>query len=190
MARMERRQWQGKEYGAMSSFYKQQLHPSHFPHSWEVGGPSGGRGVSVFNNYRQFIRPPFCIIDGFLFLNRAKSGCTVTRHLFTQPSDNASGCLVTSHINVSRCLFFKITDKIWWRTDVSGDCTDHRALYARGLVDQSASLETWRLHRPPSTIRSGTGRPVCQCGELRTVPITKRYMLGDWSISLYDGKRA
>ena len=39
----------------MSSFYKQRLHPSHFPYSWEVGGPSGGCGVSVFNNYRQLI---------------------------------------------------------------------------------------------------------------------------------------
>ena len=74
-----------------------------------------------------------------------------------------------------------------WRL---GDCTNHRALYARGLVDQSASLETWGLHRPPSTIRSGTGRPVCQFGDLGTVPTTKRYMLGDWSISLYDGKQA
>jgi len=37
---------------AMSSFYKQQFHPSHFPHSWEVGGPNSGRGVSDFNNYR------------------------------------------------------------------------------------------------------------------------------------------
>jgi len=42
--------------GVMSSFYKQQLHPSHFPYSWEVGGPSGGCGVSVFSNYRQLIQ--------------------------------------------------------------------------------------------------------------------------------------
>jgi len=70
--------------GAMSSFYEQQLHPFHFPHSWEVGGPNDGRGVSVFNNYRQLIRRPFCIIDGFLFLNRAKSGCTVTRRTFSR----------------------------------------------------------------------------------------------------------
>ena len=41
-----------------------------------------------------------------------------------------------------------------WR---SGDCTDHRAMYARGLVDQSASLEIWVLHQPPSITRSGTG---------------------------------
>jgi len=70
--------------GAMSSFYKQQLHPSHFPHSWEVGGPNGGRGVSVFNNYRQLIRRPFRLIDGFLFSNRTKSGCTVTRRTFSR----------------------------------------------------------------------------------------------------------
>jgi len=70
--------------GAMTSFYKQQLHPSNFPHSWEVGGPNGGRGVSVFNNYRQLIRRPFCIIDGFLFLKRAKSGGTVTRRTFSR----------------------------------------------------------------------------------------------------------
>jgi len=67
-----------KNTGAMSSFYKQQLHPSHFSHSREVCGPSGGCGVSISNNYRQLIRRLFCIIDGLLFLNRAKSGCTVT----------------------------------------------------------------------------------------------------------------
>jgi len=50
-----------KNTGAMSSLYKQQLHPSHFPHSWEVGGPSGGCGVSVFNNYRQLIRRLFFV---------------------------------------------------------------------------------------------------------------------------------
>jgi len=70
--------------GAMSNFYKQQLHPSHFPHSWEVGGPNGGRGVSASNNYRQLIRQPFCIINSFFFLNRAKSGCTVTRRTFSR----------------------------------------------------------------------------------------------------------
>jgi len=69
--------------GALSSFYKPQLHPSHFPHSWEVGGPNSGCGVSVFNNYRQLIRRPFCIIDDSLFLNSAKSGCTVTRRNFS-----------------------------------------------------------------------------------------------------------
>jgi len=70
--------------GVLSVFYKPQLHPSHFPHSWEVGGPNGGRGASVFNNCRQLIRWTFCIIDGFLFSNRAKSGCTVTRRTFSR----------------------------------------------------------------------------------------------------------
>jgi len=28
-------------------------------------------------------------------------------HLFTQPSDNTPGCLVTSRINVARCFFQK-----------------------------------------------------------------------------------
>jgi len=67
----------------LSGFYKPQLHPSHFPRPWEVGGPNGGRGVSVFNNYRQLIRRPFCIINGFLFSNRAKGGCTVTGRTFS-----------------------------------------------------------------------------------------------------------
>jgi len=151
----------------MSSFYKQQLHPSHFLHSWEVGGPSGGFGDSVFNNYRQLIRPPFCIIDGFFFLNRAKSGCTVTRRTFSH-----------SHLTM--------------RQDVSSHhtlmCQD--ALFQNNRQKLVEDGRSWRLHRPPSTIRSETGRPVCQFGELGTVPITKRYMLGDWSISLYDGKRA
>ena len=70
--------------GALSGFYKPQLHPSHFPHSWEVGGPNGGRGASVFNNYRQLIRRPFHIIDDFLFSNRAKGGYTVTGRTFSR----------------------------------------------------------------------------------------------------------
>ena len=70
--------------GVMSSFYKQQLHPSHFPYYWEVGGPSGGCGVSVFNNYRQLIRRLFCIIDGFLFLEPRKERLhSYPAHLFT-----------------------------------------------------------------------------------------------------------
>jgi len=68
-----------------------------------------------------------------------------------------------------------------WRSE---DCTHHRALYARGLVDQSASLEIWGLHRPPSTVCSGTGRPVCQFGDLGTVPTTEHCTLGGWSTSL------
>jgi len=65
-----------------------------------------------------------------------------------------------------------------------GDCTEHRALYARELVDQSASLEICGLHRPPSTIRSGTSRPVCQFGDLGTAPTTEHCTLRDWSTSL------
>ena len=170
-----------------------------------------------------------------------------------QPSDNTPGCLVTSHINVARC-FFQNNKQNWWRIvtflgtvpstehyrprDWStslpvwrpGDCTDHRALYARGLVDQSASLVTWGLHRPPSTICPGTSRPVCQFEDLETAPTNlstirsgtsrpahnlkirglyrspsvicsgtgrlvcsianKHDMLGDWSISLFNCKRA
>jgi len=74
--------------GVMSSFYKQRLHLFHFPHSWEVGGPSGRCGVLVFNNYR-----------------RKERLHSYPAHLFTQPSDNMPGCLVTSHINVARCFF-------------------------------------------------------------------------------------
>jgi len=58
----------------------------HFPHSGEVGGSCCGRSVSVLNNYRQLNWWLFCIIDGFLFLNRAKSGCTVTRRTFLRNS--------------------------------------------------------------------------------------------------------
>ena len=108
--------------------------------------------------------------------------------------------------------FFKITDENWWwikrswelhrppstvcsgtgrpffRVWRPGDCTDHRALYARGLVAQSASLKIWGLPRPPSTVCSGTGRPVCQFETLGTAPTTEHYTLGDWLISLSDGK--
>ena len=69
--------------GMVLSLYRQRLHLFHFPHSWEVGGPGGGCGVSVFNNYRQFIRWLFYIIDGFLFLNHAKSGCSIIRRTFS-----------------------------------------------------------------------------------------------------------
>jgi len=94
--------------GVLSDFYKPQIHPSHFPHSWEVGGPNGGRGASVFNNYRQLIRRPFCIMDGFLFVEPRKERLhSYQAHLFTQPSDSASGGLVTSLIYVVRCFFSK-----------------------------------------------------------------------------------
>jgi len=66
----------------------------------------------------------------------------------------------------------------------SGDCTDHRALDARGLVAQSINLELQGLHRPPSTRCSGTGRPVYQLETSRTAPTTEHLMLGDWSPSL------
>ena len=66
----------------------------------------------------------------------------------------------------------------------SGDCTDHRALDARGLVVQSINSEPQRLHRPLSTRCSGTGRPVYQLGTSRTAPTTEHLMLGDWSPSL------
>jgi len=71
-----------KNMGAVLSLLQQQLHLFHFPHSREVGGPCGGCGVSVYNNHRQLIWWLFCIIGGFLFLNHAKSGCTVTRRTF------------------------------------------------------------------------------------------------------------
>ena len=74
-----------------------------------------------------------------------------------------------------------------WSTSLpiwnSGDCIDHRALYARGLVDQPTHLKFWGLYRPPSVICSGTGRPAHPFGILRTVPTTEHYMLGDWTTS-------
>jgi len=63
----------------------------------------------------------------------------------------------------------------------SGDCTDHRALFARGLVVHSTSLAIWGLHRPPSTVCSGTGRAVRQFGDLGAAPTTEHGTLGDWS---------
>jgi len=51
-----------------------------------------------------------------------------------------------------------------WSTSLpnrqSGDCTDHRARYAQGLVDQFAQSTIWGLYRPPSMICSGIGRPI------------------------------
>jgi len=94
-------------------------------------------------------------IDGFLFLEPCKErlySCQV--HLFTQLSDNVPGCLVTSHINAVRC-FFQIKDKNSWRIN-----------------------DSWGLHRPPDTVCSGTGRPVCQFGDLGTAPTTEHCVLG------------
>jgi len=51
-----------------------------------------------------------------------------------------------------------------WSTSLpnrqSGDCTDHQARYARGLVDQFAQTTIWGLYRTPSMICSGTGRSI------------------------------
>jgi hypothetical protein len=99
--------------GEESSLYKQRLHPFHFSHSWEASGPSGGCAVLVFNNYRQLIRWLSYTIDGFLFLEPRKERLySCQAHLFTQPSDNVPGCLVTSHIDAEGC-FFQIKDKNW-----------------------------------------------------------------------------
>jgi hypothetical protein len=98
------------------------------------------------------------------------------------PSDISSGDPVTSTSNLKDLFKSKKT-----HTPVSqqsGDCTDHRALDARGLVAQFISSELQRLHRPPSTRRSGTGRPVCQLRTSRITPTTEHSTLGDWSLSL------
>jgi len=50
------------------------------------------------------------------------------------------------------------------------------------------SFRRWGLHRPPSTICSGTGRPVCPM-KRGTAPTTKRGMLRDWSTSLPNEAR-
>ena len=73
----------------------------------------------------------------------------------------------------------------------SGDCTDHRALDARGLVAQSISSELQGLHRPQSTRRSGTGRSVYQLKALKHAPTTEHSTLGDWSYSIatYNSKK-
>jgi len=177
------------------SLYRQWLHLFHFPYSWEVSGPSGGCGVSVFNNYRPLMWWLFSTIDDFLFLNHAKSGCTVTRRTFSHSrltirQDALSHHALmwqdalskrTSRIGGGLCMTFLGTAPTTehyklggWSTSLPvwrpGDCTDHRALQTRGLVDQSTSLETWRLHRPLSTTNSGTGRPVYQFGDLGTAP--------------------
>ena len=39
--------------------YSPQLHLSHFLYSREVGRPCGGRGVLVYNDYRQLMRRSF-----------------------------------------------------------------------------------------------------------------------------------
>jgi hypothetical protein len=96
---------------------------------------------------------------------------------------------------------------------VPGDCSDHRARlrsqprsgtcrllsmlcsktvpttehvyvpnHARGLVHRSLRRARG-LCRPPSTIRSGTGRPAHQFKNLGTAPTTEHYTLGDWSTS-------
>ena len=65
-----------------------------------------------------------------------------------------------------------------------GNCTDHWALHARGLVDQSTHPTSWGLYRPLSIICSRTGRPVYPSDILGTIPTTEHSMLGNWSNSL------
>jgi len=93
--------------GVVLSLYRQQLQLFHFSHSWEVGGPCGGCGVSVFNNYRQLIRWLFCIIGGFLFLNHAKSGCTVTRRTFSRNRLTIRQGVLSHHILIWQDTFSK-----------------------------------------------------------------------------------
>ena len=69
-------------------------------------------------------------------------------HLFTQQSDNAPGCLVTSRINVARCFFQKTSGS------GGGPCTTYS-----GTGRPALPLEILGLYRPPSIICLGTGRP-------------------------------
>jgi hypothetical protein len=105
--------------------------------------------------------------------------------LFMHPSDTPSGGLVTSTLTGK--IFSKNKKTHTPESQQSGDCTDHRAFDARGLVAQSISSELQGLRRPPSTRRSGTGRPVYQLGTSRTAPTTEHSTLGDWSSSLSAG---
>jgi len=73
-----------------------------------------------------------------------------------------------------------------WR---SGDCTDHRARYARGLVVQSASSEIWGPYHRALYARGLVDQPA-SLEELGTIPTTKALSARDWLISLTDGKRA
>jgi len=140
-------------------------------------------------------------------LDHAKSGCTVTRRTFSRNHLTVHQDASSHHTLMWQDAFFKITSRISggmtslgtvpttehyrpgdWSTGLPvwqlGDCTDHRALYAQGLVDKSTSLAIWGLHSPLSTIDPGTGRQVYQFGNLETAPTTKHYMPGDWSTSL------
>jgi len=124
------------------------------------------------------------MIAGFLFLICAKSGCTVSRRPFlcnrlTRWQDALSHRTLIQHT-----IFSKDKYDLWpVEHDMLGDCTDHRACYARGLVDQFAHSTIWGLYRPPSMICSGTGRPIRPLDNLGTVPTTEYDMLRDWSTS-------
>ena len=143
-------------------------------YSREVGRPCGGCGVSVFNNYRQLIRWLFCIIGAFLFFNHANSVCTVIRRTFLRKSLTMLQDALSHHALMWGDAFSKR----------QVDLVDDRALYAQGLVDQPTHLKVWGLYRPPSFIRSGTGRPACPFDSLGTVPTTELYTLGDGSTSM------
>jgi len=58
-------------------------------------------------------------------------------------------------------FFQNKTDKNWKKGQQLKDCTDHRALYARGLVAQSIDSKIQK-----------------------NAPTTEHFMLGDWSPSL------
>ena len=125
------------------------------------------------------------MIADFLFLIHAVSGCTVSVHPFlcgrlTRWQDAPSHRKLMRRYDFFKRYILNLTNL---PIRQSGDCTDHRARYARGLVDQFAHSTIWGLYRPPSTICSGTGRPVRLLDNLGTVPATEHDMLGDWSTS-------
>jgi len=123
------------------------------------------------------------------------SACAVIRHLFscagmtTQPDALSCHQLMKrndiSHIQINNLLRIR---RPFGFVKKSGDCTDHRAWYARGLVDQPAQMKSedctdhrawhaWGLVDQSTQIRSGT------------TPTTEHDTLGDWSIRLYTRQR-
>ena len=119
-------------------------------------------------------------------MNHAKSGCIVTQRTFSCNCLTIRQGASSHHALMWQDALFKRSSIIGGRLCMTflgtAPTTEHYK-----LGDWSTSLpvwKTWGLHRPPSTICSGAGRPVYQFGRPGTAPTTEHYKLGDWSTSL------
>jgi len=84
---------------------------------------------------------------------------------------------------VVRCFFQNNRTKIGGGSTFLGTAPTTEHCMLGDWLPSFASSKIWGLHRLPSTVCLGTGRPDSQLGDLGTAPTTEHCMLGDWSPS-------